>query len=63
MRQVMLKDVPRGEFIRRAEGAKATYRKGEYDHSSKRYALDDWSDINRTIYAKGTALVWVGFDF
>ena len=63
IQQMPLKDVPRGEFVRRKLDAKKTYMRGDYDRSSRTYSLDDWDDISRAIYLKGSALVWVGFEF
>jgi len=50
IQQMPLKDVPRGEFVRRKLDAKKTYTR-------------DWDDISRAVYLKGAALVWVGFEF
>ena len=63
IQQIPLKDVRRGEFLRRKLDSKKTYTRGEYDRSYKRYRCDDWGDINRDIMLKGSQLVWVGFDF
>jgi hypothetical protein len=62
-RQVQLKDVKKGEFVRRKLDAKTTFTRGDYDKSSKTYELCDWEDINRAVYLKGTTLVWIGFTF
>jgi hypothetical protein len=62
-RMVALRNVPKGEFVRRKEGAKTTYRKGEYDRSMKAYCLTDWEDNSRDIYIKADKLVHVGFTF
>ena len=63
VQQMPLRDVPRGEFLRRKLDAKKTYTRGEYDRSYKRYRCDDWDDISRDIMLKGSQLVWVGFKF
>ena len=63
IQQIPLKDVRRGEFLRRKLDPKKTYTRGEYDRSYKRYRCDDWDDISRDIMLKGSQLVWVGFDF
>jgi hypothetical protein len=63
VQQMPLRDVPRGEFLRRKLDAKKTYTRGEYDRSYKRYRCDDWDDISRDIMLKGSQLVWVGFEF
>jgi hypothetical protein len=63
VQQMLLRDVPRGEFVRRKLDAATTYTRGEYDRTYKRFRCDDWSDISRDIMLKGSTLVWVGFDF
>ena len=63
IQQIPLKDVRRGEFLRRKLDSKKTYTRGEYDRSYKRYRCDDWDDISRDIMLKGSQLVWVGFEF
>lgn len=63
MRQVKLKDVKRGEFIKRKADANKVYTRDEYDRSAKRYSCSDWDDISRNILLKGDTLVWVDFDF
>lgn len=52
-----------GEFVRRKEGAKATYRRGEYCKSTKRYALDDYNDASRQVWVRKGTLLFVGFDY
>lgn len=63
MKQVLLKDVPRGEFIKRKADAKKVYTRGEYDRAEKRFICDDWDDISRAVYLKGSTPVFIGFDF
>lgn len=58
-----LSDLKRGEFFKRKADARKVYRKGDYDRSERKYACDDEDDISRTIYLKGDALVFVGFDY
>jgi len=52
-----------GEFIRRTPNAKKTYQRGPYDRTTKDYALYDCDDISREIRVKGSARVWIGFDY
>ena len=63
MRQVLVSEVTKGEFVRRKPDSKVTFTRGEYNRSFKRYCLDDWDDISRQIMLKGSTLVWVGFEF
>jgi hypothetical protein len=62
-KQMQLRNVPQGEFVRRKLDSKVTYVRAEYDRSLKKYCLDDWNDISRQIMLNGTTLVWVGFEF
>lgn len=63
MRQVAIKDVKQGEFIRRKEDSKKTYTRGEYCRDLKRFECNDESDISRAIYLKGSTMVWVDFTY
>ena len=62
-RQLPLREVPRGAFLRRKADAKKTYIRGEYDRFYKRFRCDDCDDISRDMLLKGNALVWVGFTY
>jgi hypothetical protein len=62
-KQVFLKDVRPGEFVRRKRGARKTYTRGNYDRTYRTYSLEDWDDVGRAVNLKGTTLVWIGFDF
>lgn len=63
MQPVKLKDVKKGEFIRRRKDAHKTYTKGDYIRGDKVYECNDWDDISRAVYLKGSTLVYVGFTF
>ena len=63
MKQVQIKDVKKGEFIRRKPEAKTTFIRGQYDRSMKDYSCTDFMDTNREIFLKGTAKVWIDFTF
>lgn len=60
---VALKDVKPGEFVVRKPGAKTVYTRGDYDRTSKTYALDDYDDFCRQVFLKGSTIVYVGFTF
>jgi hypothetical protein len=62
-RWATISSLPRGECIRLSETAQKTYRKGDYDRSSKTFSLLDCDDINREIFRKGDKLVFVGFTY
>jgi hypothetical protein len=58
-----LSDLKKGEFFKRKADARKVYRKGDYDRSERKYEAMDEDDISRSIYLKGDALVYVGFDY
>jgi hypothetical protein len=57
------RDVKKGEFVKRKPDAKKVYIRGDYDRASKRYSLQDWDDISREVWVKGSAPLFVGFEF
>ena len=63
MEAVKLKDVKRGDFVRRKPDAKKTYIKGEYNRSFGKYSLEDFDDISREMFVKGSTTVYVSFTF
>ena len=63
MKKVQMRDVKKGEFIRRKPEAKATYIRGEYDRSNKDYSCTSFWNINKEIFIKPNTYVWIGFDF
>ena len=65
MKQVKLNTLPKGEFIKRAETTSKVYIKGDYirEDGYNRYSCEDTEDMNREVFIKGTALVWVGFTY
>ena len=63
MKKVQIKEIKNGEFIRRQPDSKTTYIKGDYDRTNKKYSCINFDDINKEIFIKSTAKVWVGFTF
>ena len=63
MQSIMLKDVTRGEFVKRKPEAKTVFTRGEYNRSAKRYTLEDEWDICRAVYLKGETIVYIDFDY
>lgn len=61
--QYMVRDLPRGEYVKRKQGAKKVYIRGDYDSGSKRYSLLDVEDIGREIWVRGDTHVWAGFTY
>jgi hypothetical protein len=58
-----LKDIKRGEYIRKNATTEKTYKRGEYCRELKKYSLIDCDDINRELFLKGENLVYVGFTY
>ncbi len=58
----MLKDVKKGDFIRRKPESKKTYKKGDYDQTSKKYCLVAW-ESGEDIYLSGKTIVFIDFTY
>tara|TARA_R100000951_G_scaffold23673_2_gene19911 strand:- start:2687 stop:2878 length:192 start_codon:yes stop_codon:yes gene_type:complete len=63
MKAIKLKDVKRGEFIKRKPDANKVFTKGEYDREFKKYRCDDQDDISRDSLLGGSTTVYVGFTY
>jgi hypothetical protein len=63
MNTMTAKQIKKGEFVKRKPDAKKVYIRGDYDRASKRYSLQDWDDISREVWVKGSALLVVDFEF
>ena len=63
MQSIMLKDVPRGELVKRKPDAKGVFIRDDYCRGEKRYALQSWDDINKFVYLKGATIVYIDFEF
>ena len=64
-REVLLKDVKKGDFFRRKPDANTTFMKGDYfrDGGFNKYGASDAEDMNREIFLKGNTKVWVDFTY
>jgi len=58
-----IRDLPKGEFFKRKADAKAVYKKGDYDRSSKSFSCIDCDDICREIFIKSNKPVFTGFTY
>jgi len=63
MQTKSLRDVKPGEYFKRKPDARAVFVRGAYDRSSKRIGATDFDDINRELFIKPDAIVFVGFTF
>jgi len=62
-RATKLKNVKRGEFLKRKIDANKVYVRGEYDRHYKKFRCDDWDDISRDMLIDGEKIVFVDFTF
>lgn len=58
-----LRNLPKGEFIKRSQHAVKVYRKEKYDRVEKAFEVDDMDDISRSMYVKGKTRVYAGFTY
>lgn len=63
MEKVAIENVKKGDFVRRKADAKGTFTAGGYCRCEKKYILNDWDDISRSVYAKKGTIVFIGFNF
>ena len=63
MEEKMIKELKKGEFLKRKADANRVYIKGDYDRSSKSYSCIAYDDINQEIFIKANKKVFVGFTF
>lgn len=63
MKITALRNVTKGDYVKRKADAKSIYIKGDYDKTSKTFELRDVEDINRCIYVKADKPVVVGFTY
>jgi hypothetical protein len=59
-----LRDCAPGEYVRLVDSDSApVWVRGHYDRASKSYALQACDDINREVFRKAAATVFVGFTY
>ena len=58
-----VKDLPKGEFVKRSQFGKKIYRRGEYIREAKAFALHHEDDISRWSLVRGSTKVWAGFRY
>lgn len=66
MEQTQIKNLKKGEFIKRAIKGKPSeqvYIKGDYDRQTKSYSCIAYDDINKEIFIKADKIVFYGFTF
>lgn len=63
MEEKIIRDLKKGEFLKRSETAKEVYIKGDYDRETKTFCCSAYSDINKFVFIKANKKVFVGFTF
>ena len=63
MEQTQIKNLKKGELIKRKADAKQVYIKGDYDRASKSFSCIDYEDINHEIFIKADKIVFYDFTF
>ena len=63
MEEKMIKELKKGEFLKRKADAKEVYIKDYYDRASKSFCCIAYSDINNWVFIKANKKVFVGFTF
>ena len=63
MNALPIKQVSKGDFIKRKVDSHKVYIKGEYDRSLKGYWVIDTEDISRALIMKGSKIVFNGFTY
>jgi len=63
MKTIALRNVIKGDYVKRKADSKAVYIKGDYDKTTKSFELIDVEDICRCIYVKADKPVVVGFTY
>ena len=63
MESTEIKNLKKGEFIKRKEDSQQVYIKGDYDRTTKSYSCIAYDDINKEIFIKANKKVFYGFTF
>ena len=63
MKTIELRDVKRGEFLKRRTDSIKIYRRGEYDREYGKYRCDYLADCSRDILLDCGTVVFIGFTY
>lgn len=63
MDSMQAKYIKRGEYVKRKEGAKSVFIRGEYCRATKRYSLVDTEDLSREVWVKADTVLFINFDY
>ena len=60
---VLIKNVEKGEFVKRFADTNKVYIKGDYCRFNKKYSLIDADDMNHEIFVPSNKAVFIGFSY
>lgn len=63
MKALTIKEVSKGDFIKRKADSHKVYVKGEYDRSLKGFWIIDYFDISHSMLLKSNKIVFNDFEF
>jgi hypothetical protein len=63
MEKTFINQVTKGDYVKRKESSKKTYKLNGWCRINKRYELQDVEDINHVFYVKSYTPVYVGFTY
>jgi hypothetical protein len=63
MNQTAIKQVAKGDYIKRKADSKVIYIKGDYDRATRSFSCIDVNDICREIFIKADKTVISGFTY
>ena len=63
MQPIQIKEVKKGDFIKRKSDSLKVYVKGDYDRSLKGFWVLDTDDISKAMVLKGSKIVFNGFTY
>lgn len=63
MKALMIKEVCKGDFIKRKSDSHKVYIKGDYDRSLKGFWITDYFDISHSMLLKSNKIVFNDFEF
>jgi hypothetical protein len=58
-----IRELPRGEVIKRKKDAHKMFIKGHYDRASKSFAVWNVDDMNEEYFVKSSVMVYAGFTY
>jgi hypothetical protein len=65
MTPIKLKDVKSGDYVMRKTDSHIIFvkEKDSYDRSTKTFCISDTMDMNRSLYLKGSTIVYIDFTY